>query len=452
LIVVCLALFNTAASPSEIVTFAAISYICRSMPLMTLRIILLSTFCWCLFAETSGQNPLTLRTAVRLAKDNNQTLKTAFYNIGIAETDIITAKLRPNPVINNQSLQSINAQNHPAGKDFFSPYNRQVWYQLTKPVRLPIQVKSKTELAQQLVVLEQKNYAELARNLSFDVANQWLDTWFVQTKLDLYIQAQKNIDSLVKINELRLKNLVITQTDLIRTQLVAEQYHLQIRSMRQAYLNELKKLRLLLNSNDSISIDVKDALEPLPASSFIVDSIISVSQSNRTDALVAKSQLTISTSNITYQKAMAIPVPELGIIYNPQNSIPYLGFYGTIQLPFFNKNQGEIAKAQLEKSQAEQGLVALQQRIYTEIDIAHKSYQVQRDNLKKYERILSQSEVVLNSVRYAYLKGGTTIIDFLEAQRTWFDTRQIYFDALLSYRKSYIQLLYATGIITQLYE
>ena len=84
--------------------------------------------------------------------------------------------------------------------------------------------------------------------------------------------------------------------------------------------------------------------------------------------------------------------------------------------------------------------------------MAFKSHQTQRENLVKYESILSQSESVLNSVRYAYLKGGTTIIDFLEAQRTWFDTRQIYFDALLSYRKSYIQLLYSSGLITQLYE
>lgn len=408
------------------------------------------TFSYSISAQ--AQSPLSLRSALRQAKTNNPFLKTAFFNIGIAETSIITAKLRPNPIFNNQTLQSINSQNHSPNSDFFSPFNRQVWYQLTKPIRLPNQVKYKTELAQRNVVLEQKNYADLERSLSLDVANQWLDTWFVQTKLDLYVQAQKNIDSLVKINELRLKNLVITQTDLVRTKLIAEQYNLQIRSIRQSYQNELKNLRLLLGTNDSIAIDVKDEVEPLSAKGLSIDSLALVGQSNRTDALVAKSLIDVSKTNINYQKAMALPMPELGIIYNPQNSIPYVGFFATIQLPIFNKNQGEIARSQIETSQAEQGLGALQQRIKTEIHVAYKSYQTQRENLVKYESILSQSESVLNSVRYAYLKGGTTIIDFLEAQRTWFDTRQIYFDALLSYRKSYIQLLYSSGVITQLYE
>ncbi len=418
---------------------------------MTYRFLFFSIF-FLAITSTVAQHQISLRNAMHLAKTNNQELKTAFFNIGIAETDIISAKLRPNPILNNQSLQSINGRNHPSGSDYFSPYNRQVWYQLTKPIRLPKQVKFKTELAQQKVVFEQKNYADLERNLSYDVANQWLSTWFLQTKLELYIQAQQNIDSLVKINELRLKNLVITQTDLVRTKLIAEQYNLQIRTVKQSYLNELKKLRLLIGSNDSISINVKDEMEPLAASRFPVDSLTPVSIEKRSDAIVAKTAIEVSNSNIQYQQAMAMPVPELGIIYNPQNTIPYLGFYATIQLPIFSKNQGEIARAKLEKSQAEQGLFTLQQRIKTEIDVAFKGYQIERENLKKYENILNQSESVLNSVRYAYLKGGTTIIDFLEAQRTWFDTRQIYYDAMLSYRKSYIQLLYSTGVITQLYE
>jgi cobalt-zinc-cadmium efflux system outer membrane protein len=64
--------------------------------------------------------------------------------------------------------------------------------------------------------------------------------------------------------------------------------------------------------------------------------------------------------------------------------------------------------------------------------------------------MLTQADLVLDNVRYAYLKGGTTIIDFLDAQRSWFDTQQLYLNARLSYFQSYIQVLYITGIINQL--
>ena len=55
-----------------------------------------------LFVSTGSfsQTVLSLKQAVQTAKTNNLFLKTAHYNIGIAETDIISAKLRPNPALN----------------------------------------------------------------------------------------------------------------------------------------------------------------------------------------------------------------------------------------------------------------------------------------------------------------------------------------------------------------
>ncbi len=399
-----------------------------------------------------AQGGFTLKQAVQTAKLSNLQLKTAHYNIPIAESDIISARLRPNLNLNNQTLQMASSKYFASGTEALNPANRQVWWQLTKPIRHPQQRRYGIELAQQNVLLEQNNYLEVQRNLAFDVANQWLDAWVLKTKLDLYLEAQHNIDSLVKISELRLKNLVITNTDLIRTKLIAEQYRLQIRNVTQSYVNELRRLRYLLGRNDSISIDNNDLAEPMAIQTLTLDSLVRMGLSNRTDVKAAKSLIDVSDTNMKLQKALAYPVPEIGMIWNPQNTVPYVGFYGTIQLPVFSRNQGEIAKSQYVKQQAQSGLQTLEQQITTEVQTAYQSYQTQRANLARYDTILSQSESVLNSVRYAYIKGGTTIIDFLEAQRTWFDTRQIYYDAAMSYRKSYIELLFSTGLINQLYE
>jgi cobalt-zinc-cadmium efflux system outer membrane protein len=171
---------------------------------------------------------------------------------------------------------------------------------------------------------------------------------------------------------------------------------------------------------------------------------------NRTDAKIALGNIDAAKSNIGLQKAVSKPTPELGMIYNPQNKIPYLGFYGTIQIPIFSRNQGEIQKSKLLKAQAEQSLELTQQQIKTEITTSFNSYQTQKQNLEKFKIISQQSEQILTSVKYAYLKGGTTIIDFLEAQRTWFDTKKMYSDELYNYSKSYMQLLYATGLINKL--
>ena len=76
--------------------------------------------------------------------------------------------------------------------------------------------------------------------------------------------------------------------------------------------------------------------------------------------------------------------------------------------------------------------------------------------LLKAAELLARDGALPVNVRIAFdgeeETGGHSIVDFLEAQRTWFDTRQLYNDAVLSYRNSYMQLLYSTGLINQLYE
>lgn len=398
-----------------------------------------------LFSQTS----ITLKEAISRAKENNPILKTESFNIGIAQADITTAKLRPNPILNNQTLQLMNPSFFPANTGYLNGHNMQIWWQLTKPMQMPALRKYKLEVAQKGVKLAQNNYSEIERNLFLNVSNNWINAWYAKVNLDLITLAKKNIDSLVYINELRLKKQVITSTDLVRTQLIAEQYKLQIRNVQQEYRNQLQNLRFLLGTTDSININLNDEFISASVSNKI-DSLLNYALSNRTDIQIALSHIDYHKSYIELQKANAKPIPEIGMIYNPQNKIPYLGVYGTIQIPLFSRNQGEIQKSKLLKAQAEQSLQSTQQQINTEITTSFNSYQTQKQNLEKFKVIMQQSEQILSSVKYAYLKGGTTIIDFLEAQRTWFDSQKMYYDELYNYSNSYVQLLFSSGLINQL--
>lgn len=117
---------------------------------------------------------------------------------------------------------------------------------------------------------------------------------------------------------------------------------------------------------------------------------------------------------------------------------------------FSYRNQGERKKALQVKEQAESQLVTVKKQLETEISIAHDNFKLQALNREEFETLLTQSETILENVKQAYLMGGTTIIDFLEAQRSWLETQQHYYDAQQAYLESHVQLLYATGLINQL--
>ena len=72
-----------------------------------------------------------------------------------------------------------------------------------------------------------------------------------------------------------------------------------------------------------------------------------------------------------------------------------------------------------------------------------------KTNVEKFGQVLQQSNLILENVRYSYLRGATTIIDFLEAQRSWLDVQQQYQAAQYAYRLSLIDLLYVSGKISE---
>lgn len=393
-------------------------------------------------------SPYTLQKALQTARNSSPVLKPQQYNVAIAEADVVTASLRPNLVLNNQTINMAQPSHFPANTHWYNGQNRQVWWQLTKVFQLPAQRKYKIEIAEQNVSLEQKVIKEAERNLFQDVAIQWLDVWTSRKQLDILKEAKNNTDSLVVVNQLRYKNQVITETELIRTTLLADQYALQLKSAEQTYQNALVKLQFLMGTTETISIDTNDHfLYQLPAN---LDSLLKQALNSRSDLQALKSVVTVSDANIQLQKAFAWPQPELGVIYNPQNTIPYIGIYGTIELPVFSRNQGEIKKSLVLKQQAEQQVQTTQVQIQTELTTAYQTYQTQQANLTKFDKLLAQSEKILASVKYSYLRGGTTIVDFLEAQRSWLETQQHYYETMQEYKQSYIRLLYVSGYINQL--
>jgi cobalt-zinc-cadmium efflux system outer membrane protein len=395
-----------------------------------------------------AQQSIDLRGALQRAKQHNPDLRVLQQDINAARADRTTAAIRPNPNLNLQLLHQVNPADQ-AGTGFFDAKNVQYWYQVTKPIQVAGQRHNKISLADKNVERTQFDFDEAARNVYRDAASSWLDVWAAQVDLNILLEGKRNIDSLVMINTYRLKNKVITDTDLARTQLLAEQYNRDIVTARQVLFNQLQALRYLLGTSDSVSIALDDPT--FQSINLPFDSLLGGTD-RRSDIRSARKNIEVSQTNISLQKSLAYPQPELGAVYNPQNTIPYVGFYGTVEIPVFNRNQGQREKAQVMELRAEQNLLATERRAEAEITAAYRTYVTQRDNLNGYRANLDKAEIILNSVRYSYLKGATSVIDYLEAQRSWLDTQQRYYATMEAFRRSYVNLLFASGMINQLAE
>ncbi|WP_292008136.1 TolC family protein [Chryseobacterium sp.] len=410
--------------------------------------IVILIFFFTLFSPAKAQVAYTLSQAVKAAENNNPFIKASSLNVSIAKTDITSAKLIPNLVLSNETLHISKKSHLTENTSWLNNQNLQASWQLTKTFQLAGQRKNKIEAAHSTTRISEIELDEIRRELHENTANKWIEVWVSQKESDLLSKALNNIDSLVHINAYRFKKEVITETELYRTELLSKQYKIQLKNTRQEYNQLLNELKFLIGQNDEIIInDNEDYIIEFPPS---LDSLIQIAYENRPDIKALKETQHWADVNIKLQKSLAIPQPEIGIIYNPQNAIPYIGLAAAIELPFFSRNQGEIEKAQIQKKQAEYQFEAIRKNLHTEVSNAWTQYRVYRQNVDEYNYIIRQSQQVLNNVKYAYTRGGTTIIDFLEAQRSWLETQQQYFETIKQYRQSEIQLLNSIGLLKNL--
>jgi len=253
---------------------------------------------------------------------------------------------------------------------------------------------------------------------------------------------------LLSVNQIRLRNQVITTTEFSRTQINDEQYKLMQLSALQELKSENNNLALMLGIKDQILIDKKEQWFPaiLPQN---YDTLLHIALENRKEILVGKNRSDKAKIDVALQQAIAKPQPEVGINYSPQNKVPYVGLSVAIPLPFYDRNQGEIARAKIAVNQADAQISAYILQVTKEVRNAFDEYATNKLSWDKYRELNTKSEEVLKTVKMSYLKGGTTILDYLEAERSWFEMQSQYYESMYNYRKSYLQLLFTCNFTTK---
>ncbi|MDP4184258.1 MAG: TolC family protein [Bacteroidota bacterium] len=394
----------------------------------------------------NAQVTVSLKDAINLARKNNPFYKTEKLNIDIAQAAITTASTHSNPTFNFSVQQIPSPKNYAPGTGFFSSENQQVTYQVGKSIPINGQRRYKIEEAKSDLSLTQTNLSDYERNLLNDVSQKWLDVWYATQKLNIIKRAKVNSDTLLATNKIRLKNQVITTTEFARTQIISEQYNLLKSDIQQELSSANKELAFLLGIDDSIQINDNQVLLTISIPDNF-DSLLNYALQNRTDIQASRRAADKAKIEAMLQQSNKYQAPEVGMTYSTQNKIVYIGAYIALPIPIFDKNKGEITRAKVSLDQSKGLVDANVEKAKSEIENTYKEYLTNKANFVKYNELYGKSENVLTIVKMSYLKGGTTILDYLEAEKSWFEMQNQYYESLYNYRKSYLQLLVASNLI-----
>ena len=254
-------------------------------------------------------------------------------------------------------------------------------------------------------------------------------------------------DKELDVNRLRFKAGDLAQVDLNRLVLQRVQFESDFEG---ALVNlRTAKIQLLMLLNDRTPIDRFDVSGP-----FDFTDQLGPLEEYRKIALEARPDLKVAVENvdlakITYQLAVSngSTDPTFSVDFARNPPIPvYMGLSVSIPLRIFDRNQGEKARTQVDISRNERLRDANEAQVFNDVDSAYWTV-VQNVNLLKPYKItyLSLATDVRDTTAFSYRNGGASLLDYLDAEKAYRDTRLAYLNLIGSYMTAAAQLNMAAG-------
>jgi len=394
-----------------------------------------------------GQNTtrITLDQAIDLALAHNHSLKATRTLILQNQAQEITANLRPNPTL------GVDAQFIP----FFSPQDFSA-DNLNTTQQFDIGIgylferghkrQGRLQAARDTTAVTRAQVADAERTLAFNVGQQFVNVLLAESTLQFALEDLKDFQQTVDISEEQLKAGFIGEGDYLKIKLQLLQFQTDVSSARLAKVQALVGLREFLGY-DAVPADydvVGDlSYQPLKGN---LDDLQARALRERPDFRAAELAITAARSQIQLAKANA-KVDVTGTFDFTHVSAEYTGsLFANFALPVFNRNQGEIARTGHALTQAQEQQLSASDTVLSDVANAFEAVKSNDEVVQLYTSgYLKQAQDSRDISEYAYKRGAASLLDFLDAERSYRSVQLAYRQALASYMTALEQLKEAEG-------
>jgi cobalt-zinc-cadmium efflux system outer membrane protein len=379
----------------------------------------------------------------------NPTLLAAQSSIDEARANEITAYLRPNPDL---TLTADGTQLTP----HLGVYRPFAGTDLSPSVSYLHERDHKRELrrdsARQSTEIAESGYQDQARTLLFTLRSAFVQTLQAKAVLENARQNLEYWDRELDINRQRFQAGDLAEVDLDRLELQRVQFESDYQNALVNLRTSKIQLLMLLNSRTPIeNFDVTGAYEfaeQIPT----LDGVRAIALEARPDLKSAVQNVELARLN--HQLAVANgstdPTFSLWWTHNASFNNPYdyntIGGSVSIPLRVFDRNQGEKTRTEIDIGRNEKLREAAEAQVFSDVDSAYVTLESTLNLLKPYrDKYLKLATTQRDKLSFSYQHGGASLLDYLDAEKSYRDTRLAYLNLIGSYLTAAAQLNLAAG-------
>jgi outer membrane protein, heavy metal efflux system len=383
------------------------------------------------------------------ALDKNLDLIATRAGISIADANLITARLRPNPVLsvdgNHLDWLGTGFNSENAGGPV--EYGARVDFLFERGGKRTRRI----ELAQEDRAVAEATVLDAVRMLRLDVRQAFVEMQLAQDNLALARENAAAFAEIVTLNRARVESGDLAEVELLRSRIAALQSQQAIRKAELDVRSARQRLeRLLSRPPGGIPFEIEPLTRPAAVTGDAT-TLRARALTMRPDLLVLQRTRARSQAEIRLQLAQGQIDFTVGAEYRRQTVTGHsnsVGLFFSSPLPLFDRNQGNVARVRQEEQQADARLQQLERVVATDVDLAVTQYASAEASLTAVETdMLAQARDVRTITDFAYRRGEATLIEFLDAQRAFNETMQAWNEARAEYARSVFLVRAAVGDI-----
>ncbi len=400
-----------------------------------------------LLGTAVGQNPtlISLDQAIDLALAHNHSIKANRTLILQNQDQEITANLRPNPTLgaDSQFIPFFSPQDFSGTNlDQTQQFDVGLGYLFERGHKR----QRRLQAARDQTAVTRAQVADAERTLTFNVGQQFVSVLLAESTLRFALDDLKGFQQTVDISEAQLKAGFIGEGDYLKIKLQLLQFQTDVSSARLAKVQALVALRELLGY-DAVPADydvIGDlAYQPLKGN---LEDFQSRAMSERPDFRAAELGVTAAQSQILLAKANAKVDVNGTYDFTHVSGENTASIFANFELPIFNRNQGEIARTNHALTQAQEQKESASDTVLSDVANAYEAVKSNDEVVQLYTSgYLKQAQDSRDISEYAYKRGAASLLDFLDAERSYRATQLAYRQALASYMTALEQLKEALG-------
>lgn len=388
---------------------------------------------------------IALDDAIRLALQHNHALQAMRSTILQSQAEETTANLRPNPTLGLDAQYIPIFQPSQFSSDYIdqqAQFDAGVGYLFERGKKRQRRLKA----AQDLTTVTRSQVSDSERQLIFNVGQQFIDVLLAESTLDF---AQQDLDSFQKtvdISNERLRAGDMSEGDFLKIKLQLLQFQSDVSAAKLAKLQSLAALRQLLGF-ESVpdDYDVQGTLDYQPVRADLA-ALKTLAALNRPDLRAAQQSVTAAESQLALQQANGKMDITGTFNYTHTSGVNTGAFFYNMPLPIFNRNQGEIARARFAITQAQEQASETTQQVSTDVIAAYGNLRSNDEIIQLYQGgYVDNAKQSRDISEYAYRKGAASLLDYLDAERTYRANQLAYRQALANYMLALEQMRQAVG-------